>query len=107
MAADHPEYVQWLEGGGIPTPADPPEPLDPTWLADQAVLATLAAQYATLKAGIVTINGHMDQINAGPASPTAAQTGGALKLIASDVKTILVGFGMLLDDMKIFVQRVS
>lgn len=72
---------------------------------DTTTLAALAAQYATLKAGIVTINGHMDTILAGPAAPTAAQTGTALKLIAQDFKTTLVGLGMLLDDIRVFVRR--
>jgi hypothetical protein len=75
--------------------------LDP----DDGTLRDLATQYAQIKAGIVTINGHMDQIIAGPAAPTATQTGTALKLIAADMKTTMTGIGMMLDAMRVFVQR--
>lgn len=54
---------------------------------------------------MTTINTHMDSILAGPASPNAAQTGTALKLIAQDMKTTMTGIGMMLDAMRVFVQR--
>lgn len=105
LSADNPEYVRWLADGNTPLAADPPAPLDPVWVSDQTVLANLANQYTVLKSGIDTINQHMDQILNGPAVPTAAQAGTALKLIAQDIKTTMTGLGMLIDDMAIIVRR--
>lgn len=99
------EYLAWLDQGNVPDPADPEPPPDPIWTADQATLAKLVAQRDTLKAGIVTINTHMDSIVAGPAAPSQSQTGTALKLIAQDIKTMLTGLDMLIDDMAILVRR--
>jgi hypothetical protein len=62
--------------------------------------------YQTLKTGIAAIRGDMDQILAGPGTPTPAQTGQALKLTATDLKKMLTGLDVLLDDMEIMVRRL-
>ncbi len=91
----NPDFLAWSATPGNVPDADP----------DDTTLQALATQYAQIKTGITTINTHMDSILAGPASPSAAQTGTALKLIAQDMKTTMTGIGMMLDAMKVFVQR--
>jgi hypothetical protein len=78
---------------------------DPQLAADRAALKTLTIQYNQVKSGIATVNADMDSILAGPASPTAAQTGKALKLIAQDMQTTMTGLGMILDALKVIIQR--
>lgn len=74
--------------------------------ADRATLDAFKHDYQTLKTGSNAIRGDMDQILAGPNSPTAAQAGQALKLTATDIKKLLTGLDMLLDDMEVIVRRL-
>lgn len=100
------EYLVWdaVEGNN-PDPADPAPLPDPQDAIDKDTMGSLASQYTTLKNGMATINNHMDAILAGPANPTAAQTGTALKTIAQDMKTTMTGLGMVLDTIAIFARR--
>lgn len=73
--------------------------------ADALDLASLRDQYQQLKDGLDTIRSHMGQIQNGPNSPTAAQTGTALKLLAGDITTLCNGPDRLLDTLAVFVRR--
>lgn len=100
------EYLAWLDEGNTPDPAAPISPPDPQEGIDDATLDTLKTQYAAIKSGMVTISGHCDNILGGPANPTAAQTGTALKTLAGDVKQILNGMDKMLDALAVIVRRI-
>jgi hypothetical protein len=72
---------------------------------DNNNLSDLANTYQQLKAGLENIRTREAQIVNGPASPTAAQTGTALKLIANDIITMTNGLDKLLNVLRIFVRR--
>lgn len=90
------DFMEWVATAGNIPDEDP----------DDAMLRKLTTQYAQIKSGMNTINGHMDQIITGPASPTAAQAGAALKQIAQDFKTTLTGIDMMLEAQRVTIQRV-
>lgn len=105
--AQYQEYLAWLDiPGNTPDPADPAPTPDPQEAIDAATLDTLKAQYSAIKSGMVTISGHCDNILGGPASPTAAQTGTALKTLAGDMKQILNGMDKMLDALAVIVRRI-
>jgi hypothetical protein len=101
------EFLRWdALPGNDPLPAEPQPPRPAQDLADEQTLRQFQHDYQTLKTGIAAIRGDMDQILAGPGTPTPAQTGQALKLTATDLKKMLTGLDVLLDDMEIMVRRL-
>lgn len=74
---------------------------------DVTSVSDLAAQAATLLAGLATIRTHMATIQAGSANPTAVQTGTALKTIAGDVDSLAVACTRLLKVLSIMVRRAG
>lgn len=82
-----------------------PGPAEAQATADTASMADLAQTYSNMKAGLDTIRTHMASINNGPASPTATQTGTALKTLAGDVTTLCNGLDKLLDVVRGLVRR--
>ena len=81
-----------------------PSPTEIEFTNDKLTMADLKQQYQSMKNGLTTIRTHMAQIKNGPANPTAAQTGTALKLIADDITTMTNGLDKLLDVLRIFVK---
>lgn len=74
---------------------------------DGTSLSDLQAQAAAITSGIATIRQHMAAIQAGPASPTAAQTGTALKVLAGDLDATVVGLGRIVAALGVLVRRQS
>lgn len=72
---------------------------------DNLDLDDYAAQYQQMLQARQTIDDHMDAILAGPASPTAAQTGTALKTIAGDIKKLTEGMDRLLKAARVLAAR--
>jgi hypothetical protein len=68
-------------------------------------LSEYADQYQQMLQARATIDSHMDAILAGPASPTAAQTGTALKTIAGDILKLTEGMERLLKAVRVLAAR--
>lgn len=72
---------------------------------DATSLSDMAAQYQANLDGLQTIRTHMAAIQAGPASPNAAQTGTALKTLAGDLDTVCVGLTRMLKATRVVLRR--
>lgn len=86
---------------------DPEQPSAGEQQAEQDALdlSQYRDQYEAMLQARATIDGHMDAILAGPASPTAAQVGTALKTIAGDIKRITEGMERLLRAVRVLAER--
>jgi hypothetical protein len=74
---------------------------------DNATLDDLSVQYQNMMDGLTNIRTRMATINTGPNNPNSAQTGTALKILASDVTTMCNGLERLLKTFRVFVKRQS
>lgn len=91
-----------LAGAHNPTA---PNPYRQQVIDDAASLSDLADQYAASLTALGAIRTHMAAIQAGPASPTAAQTGAALKVLAGDMDSLTVGFSRVLKALRVILKR--
>lgn len=75
--------------------------------ADSTAITGLIQQYTALKTGLTAIRTDMTAIHNGPATPTSAQTGTALKLLADDVTTLCNGCDRFLDTIAALVRHLG
>lgn len=73
--------------------------------ADLGNIQDLANTYQAMLTAIGGIHAHMTAINNGPATPTNAQIGSALKTLASDLDTVVTGCQKLLNVVAVLVKQ--